>query len=76
MLGARRAQYQASRDQNPNPIYESASSAGPGPGPGPGPGSVGTDVNALVRWGMADERALEEVVARARIGLLFVGVNS
>jgi hypothetical protein len=72
VLGARRAQYQASRDQNPNPIHESASSAGPGPGPG----SVGTDVNALVRWSTADERALEEAVARARIGLLFVGVNS
>ena len=70
VLGAQRAQYQASRDQNTNPIHESASSAGAGAA------SAGTDDNALVRWSTADERALEEAVARARIGLLFVGVNS
>ena len=37
-----RAQYQASRDQNQDPIYKSASGAGAG--------SAGANDGALVRW--------------------------
>jgi hypothetical protein len=36
---------------------------------------AGTD-DAPLRWSTADDRALEEAVARARMGLLFVGVKS
>ena len=66
VLAARRAQYQASQNQNRNQdtIRESAS------------GAAETEDSVPVRWSTADERALEEAVARARMGLLFVGVKS
>jgi hypothetical protein len=64
VLAARRAQYQASRNQNTNTIHDSAT------------GATGADDAAPVRWSTADDRALEEAVARARMGLLFVGVKS
>ena len=64
VLAARRAQYQASRNQNQNAIHDSAT------------GATGADDAAPVRWSTADDRALEEAVARARMGLLFVGVKS
>ena len=35
-----------------------------------------TDGGATVRWSTADDRALEEAVVRARMGLLFVGVKT
>ena len=35
-----------------------------------------TDGGAAVRWSTADDRALEEAVVRARMGLLFVGVKT
>ena len=34
------------------------------------------DGGATVRWSTADDRALEEAVVRARMGLLFVGVKT
>jgi hypothetical protein len=63
-LAARRAQYQAS--QNQNQLNCSTASTGP----------AGTDVSVPLRWSTADERALEEAVVRARMGLLFVGVKT
>jgi RNA exonuclease 1 len=39
--------------------------------------AAGTSGSAsAIRWNTADERALEEAVARARMGLLFVGVKT
>ena len=35
-----------------------------------------TGGGATVRWSTADDRALEEAVVRARMGLLFVGVKT
>lgn len=67
-LAARRAQYQAS--QNQNQMNSFAASIGTGAGP------AGTDVSVPLRWSTADERALEEAVVRARTGLLFVGVKT
>ncbi|KAF8496216.1 hypothetical protein F5888DRAFT_1706478 [Russula emetica] len=67
-LAARRAQYQAS--QNQNQVNCSSASVGTGTGP------VGTDVSVPPRWTTADERALEEAVVRARMGLLFAGVKT
>ena len=64
-LAARRAQYQAS--QNQNQVNSSAASTGTG---------TETDVSAPLRWSTADERALEEAVVRARMGLLFAGVKT
>ena len=71
-LNARRAQYQAqaSQNQNQNQVNSSAASIGTGTGP------AGTDVSVPLRWSTADERALEEAVVRARMGLLFVGVKT
>jgi RNA exonuclease 1 len=65
-LAARRAQYQASQNQNQN--HGTATSTGTD--------TTGTDVSAPLRWSTADDRALEEAVVRARMGLLFVGVKS
>jgi RNA exonuclease 1 len=59
-LAARRAEYQASQHQS------GSSAVGTG-----GSGSAST-----VRWSTADDRALEEAVVRARMGLLFVGVKT
>lgn len=64
-LAARRAQYQASQNQN-----QVNSCTGTGTGP------AETDVSTPLRWSTADERALEEAVVRARMGLLFVGVKT
>ncbi|KAI9434729.1 hypothetical protein H4582DRAFT_1881782 [Lactarius indigo] len=58
-LAARRAECQGGQNQR-----QSGSGAGAGTGDG-----------AAVRWSTADDRALEEAVARARVGLLFVGVK-
>jgi hypothetical protein len=66
VLAARRAQYQASQNQK----------RGAATGTGTGTGNAGTDDGEPVRWSTADDRALEEAVARARMGLLFVGVKS
>jgi RNA exonuclease 1 len=70
VLAARRAQYQASQNRNRNQdtIREPASGADAG--------AAGAEDSVPVRWSTADERALEEAVARARMGLLFVGVKS
>ena len=76
LLGARRAQYQASRNQNQNQNQNQIHGSESRAGAGAGAGSAGTDINALVRRSMADERALEEAAACAGMGLLFVGVNS
>jgi len=64
VLAARRAQYQASQNQKR------------GVATGTGTGNAGMDDGAQVRWSTADDRALEEAVAHARMGLLFVGVKS
>ena len=60
-LAARRAQYQANQNQSQT---NNAT------------GAAETDVSAPLRWSTADDRALEEAVVRARMGLLFVGVKS
>ena len=65
-LAARRAQYQVSQNQR----CCTAASSGTGTGP------AGPDVSVPLRWSTADERALEEAVGRARMGLLFVGVKT
>ena len=73
-LNARRAQYQAqtsqNQNQNQNQVNPFVASIGTGTGP------AGTDVSVPLRWSTADERALEEAVGRARMGLLFVGVKT
>ena len=61
-LAARRAEYQASQNQRPG----NQSSYGAATGTG----------DSAVRWSTADDRALEEAVVRARMGLLFVGVKT
>ena len=70
VLAARRAQYQASQNQNQNQHQHRE------PASGAHTGAAGTEDSAPLRWSTADERALEEAVARARMGLLFVGVKS
>ena len=60
-LAARRAEYQISQQQ---PQGNQSS------------GSSGATVPGGVRWSTADDRALEEAVVRARMGLLFVGVKT
>jgi len=69
-LASRRAQYQASQNQNQNQVNSTATSAGTGIG------TTGTGVSVPLRWSTADERALEEAVVWARVGLLFVGVKT
>ena len=59
-LAARRAEYQTSQQQQGNQ----------------GSGSSGAAAAGGVRWSTADDRALEEAVVRARMGLLFVGVKT
>jgi len=59
---ARCAEYQASQNQQ----LRNQSSSGAATGTGSG----------TVRWSTADDRALEEAVAHARTGLLFVGVKT
>ena len=63
-LAARRAQYQVSQ------VNCMAASSGTSTGP------AGTYVSVPLRWSTADERALEEAVGRARMGLLYVGVKT
>ena len=60
VLAGRRAQYQASQNQKRGGATSSAAE---------------TDGGEPLRWSTADDRALEEAVARARMGLLFVGVK-
>ncbi|KAH9965648.1 hypothetical protein BJV74DRAFT_869879 [Russula compacta] len=69
-LAARRAEYQASQNQNQKMSGSGAAVAGVGAGVGDGSSTT------AVRWSSADERALEEAVMRARMGLLFVGVKT
>lgn len=71
-LATRRAQYQAQASQNQNKNQENGSAASSGTGTAP----AGTDINVPLRWSTADERALEEAVVRARMGMLFVGVKT
>ncbi|KAN0141726.1 hypothetical protein V8E53_000188 [Lactarius tabidus] len=59
-LAARRAEYQASQQ-----VKESGSAA-----------AAAEIEGGAVRWSTADDRALEEAVVRARMGLLFVGVKA
>ncbi len=65
-LAARHAQYHASQNQNQNEVNSTATNTG----------ATGTDVSVPLRWSTADERALEEAVVWARVGLLFVGVKT
>jgi RNA exonuclease 1 len=60
-LAARRAEYQTSQQQQQG---------------NQGSGSSGSAAAGGVRWSTADDRALEEAVVRARMGLLFVGVKT
>lgn len=69
-LAARRAEYQASQNQNPKMSGGGGATVA---GAGVDDGSSST---SPVRWSSADERALEEAVMRARTGLLFVGVKT
>jgi hypothetical protein len=71
-LATRRAQYQAQASQNQNQNQVNSSAGGSCTGTGP----EGTDVSVPLRWSTADERALEEAVVRARMGLLFAGVKT
>ncbi|KAH8999593.1 hypothetical protein EDB86DRAFT_2908694 [Lactarius hatsudake] len=64
-LAARRAEYQGGQN---NQRHGSQS--------GSGAAATGTGGDGAVRWSTADDRALEEAVARARMGLLFVGVKT
>jgi hypothetical protein len=59
-LAARRAEYQASQQ-----VKESGSAA-----------AAAEIEGGTVLWSTADDRALEEAVVRARMGLLFVGVKA
>ncbi|KAN0141735.1 hypothetical protein V8E53_000197 [Lactarius tabidus] len=59
-LAARWAEYQASQQ-----VKESGSAA-----------AAAEIEGGAVRWSTADDRALEEAVVRARMGLLFVGVKA
>jgi RNA exonuclease 1 len=59
-LAARRAEYQVSQQGK-----ESGSAA-----------AAAEIEGGTVRWSTADDRALEEAVVRARMGLLFVGVKT
>jgi hypothetical protein len=69
-LAARRAQYQASQNEKGAIVATGAATAA-------GTGVVGAGAHAgAVRWSTADERALEEVVARAQMGLLFAVVKT
>ncbi|KAH9055829.1 hypothetical protein EDB83DRAFT_2293073 [Lactarius deliciosus] len=61
-LAARRAEYQGGQRH--------------GSQGGSGAAATGTGDGGAVRWSTADDRALEEAVARARMGLLFVGVKT
>ena len=61
-LAARRAEYQASQNQRQGNQSNSEAATGTG--------------GDTVRWSTADDRALEEAVAHARMGLLFVGVKT
>ena len=61
VLAGRRAQYQASQNRKCGGATSSAAE---------------TDDGEPLRWSTADDRALEEAVARARMGSLFVGVKS
>ena len=61
-LAARRAEYQASQQGKQSDSSSAAAADG--------------GATATVRWSTADDRALEEAVVRARMGLLFVGVKT
>jgi len=63
VLNARRAEYLANQNQNQSDPAAGISSAN---------GTAG----GAVRWSTADDRALEEAVGRARMGLMFVGVKT
>ncbi|KAI9508061.1 hypothetical protein F5148DRAFT_1284472 [Russula earlei] len=70
-LAARRAEHQARQMQNGS--APACSTAGTGDG---GAASAASASASVLRWSTADERALQEAVERARMGLLFVGVKN
>jgi RNA exonuclease 1 len=82
-LAARRAQFQAAQNQSQKQkegggVTGVADNAAAGDaGMVTTHGSAGaTESTGAVRWSTADDRALEEAVGRARMGLLFVGVKT
>jgi RNA exonuclease 1 len=82
-LAARRAQFQAIQNQSQKQkegggVTAVADNAAAGDaGMATTHGSAGaTEATSAVRWSTADDRALEEAVGRARMGLLFVGVKT
>jgi len=81
-LAARRAQFQATQNQSQKQegggVTAVADNAAAGDaGMATTHGSAGaTESTSPVRWSTADDRALEEAVGRARMGLLFVGVKT
>ena len=72
-LAGRHAEFQASQNQSQgqNGGTPVSAYAGTTTGGGGGGGSA-----SAVRWNTADDRALEEAVMRARMGLLFIGVKA
>jgi len=75
MLTARRAEYQASQSQNQNQNQNQSGLAAAATSGISGAHDTGAGAGA-VRWSTADDRALEEAVGRARMGLLFVGIKT
>ena len=73
-LAARRAEFQASQNQSQRENGGTPVAAYAGTTTGGGGGGGGSA--SAVRWNMADDRALEEAVMRARMGLLFIGVKA
>ncbi|KAI0293180.1 hypothetical protein B0F90DRAFT_1670908 [Multifurca ochricompacta] len=68
-LAARRAEYQTANQKNQNSSSLSSTATAT---------AAGTDDSSAQspRWSTADDRALEEAVIRARMGLLFVGIKA
>ena len=70
-LAGRRAEFQASQNQSQGQNGGTPVAAYAGTTTGGGGGSA-----SAVRWNTADDRALEETVMCARMGLLFIGVKA
>jgi hypothetical protein len=75
-LAARRAEFQASQNQSQRENGGTPVAAYAGTTTGGGGGGGGGGSASAVRWNTADDRALEEAVMRARMGLLFIGVKA
>jgi hypothetical protein len=71
VLAVRRAEFQASQNQSQSQNGGTPIAAYARTTTGGGGGSA-----SAVRWNMADDRALEEAVMRAWMGLLFIGVKA